>query len=72
MKRALSLLAAVGVLTATRPAPAVESRGDVETDHLDATDDGGPRAAGVFVHPFGMAMAGSAPRSTRRGVSTWS
>jgi hypothetical protein len=56
MRRALSLLAVVGVLTATRPAPAVESRGNVETDHLDATDDGGPRAAGVFVHPFVMAM----------------
>jgi hypothetical protein len=55
MKRALSLLAAVGVLTGARPALAVESRADVETDHLDATDDGGPRAAGVLVHPLGMA-----------------
>jgi hypothetical protein len=56
MKRALSLLAAAGVLTATRRAPAVESRADVETDHLDATDDGGPRAAGLLLHPLGMAI----------------
>ncbi len=33
-----------------REARAVETRADVETDHIDAADDGGPRSGGVFVH----------------------
>jgi hypothetical protein len=31
-------------------AGAVETRADVETDHVDAADDGGPRSGGVLVH----------------------
>jgi hypothetical protein len=56
MKRALSMTAAATVLAAALPARAVESRADVETDHLDAADDGGPRALGVLVHPLAIAI----------------
>jgi hypothetical protein len=55
MKRALSIAAAAGVLAAALPARAVETRADVETDHFDAADDGGPRALGVLVHPLAIA-----------------
>jgi hypothetical protein len=55
MKRALSMLAAAGLLVAAGPARAVEGRGDVETDRVDAADDGGPRAAGLLVHPLAIA-----------------
>jgi hypothetical protein len=55
MKRALSAVAVAGVLTAARLARAVEGPGDVETDHIDATDDGGPRTAGVLLHPLEIA-----------------
>jgi hypothetical protein len=37
-------------------AGAVETSADVETDHIDATDDGGPRTAGVLLHPFSMSF----------------
>lgn len=37
-------------------AGAVETSADVETDHIDAADDGGPRTAGVLLHPFSMAF----------------
>jgi hypothetical protein len=37
-------------------ARAVETRADVETDHLDAADDGGPRSAGVLVHSLPTAL----------------
>jgi hypothetical protein len=48
LARALVLLAGI-------PAPsarAAETRDDVETDHLDAADDGGPRTWGLAVRPF--------------------
>jgi len=32
--------------------PAAETRPDVETDHIDAADDGGPRGWGLAVRPF--------------------
>jgi hypothetical protein len=56
MKRALSLLASVAAVLVAPPVRAVESPADVETDHVDATDDGGPRAAGVLLHPVSIAM----------------
>jgi hypothetical protein len=37
-------------------ARAVETRADVETDHLDAADDGGPRSAGVLIHSLPTAL----------------
>jgi len=52
MKRALSGVVAAGVLAAARQAGAVEGPSDVETDHIDAADDGGPRAVGVLLHPL--------------------
>lgn len=55
MKRKLSVLALVGTLTMSQQSLAVESPGDVETDHIDATDDGGPRSVGLLLHPIGMA-----------------
>jgi hypothetical protein len=56
MKRALSLVTIAALLCAAPRARAVEGRGDVESDHVDATDDGGPRTAGILVDPFLMAM----------------
>jgi hypothetical protein len=55
MKRKLSTLALAGMLTASQRSPAVEGPGDVETDHIDAADDGGPRSVGLLLHPIGMA-----------------
>lgn len=55
MKSALTALGMVGMLTTAHSALAVESRKDVETDHVDAKDDGGPRSVGMLVHPLTMA-----------------
>lgn len=55
MKSALTALAMAGMLTTAQPAGAVESRTDVETDHIDAKDDGGPRSVGVLLHPATLA-----------------
>jgi hypothetical protein len=37
-----------------REAGAAETRADVETDHIDAADDGGPRSGGALVHSLPM------------------
>ena len=55
MRSALSVLAIAGVLTAAPRSRAVERPNDVETDHVDAADDGGPRSVGFLLHPIGMA-----------------
>jgi len=55
MKRALSVLAVSGVLTASPRCAAVESSNDVESDHIDAADDGGPRSVGLLLRPIAMA-----------------
>jgi hypothetical protein len=55
MKRVLAAVAFVGVLGPAPRAWAVEARTDVETDHIDAADDGGPRALGVLLHPLSIA-----------------
>jgi hypothetical protein len=47
-------LAAVIVLAS--PARAAESRADVETDHIDAVDQGGPRTLRLAVQPFSPAV----------------
>jgi hypothetical protein len=55
MKRATAALAVAGMLTSVQAARAVESAKDVETDHIDAADDGGPRSAGLLLRPIAMA-----------------
>jgi hypothetical protein len=55
MKRVLAGVALCGVLGPAPSAWAVEDRTDVESDHIDATDDGGPRAIGFLLHPLFMA-----------------
>jgi len=55
MRRALSVQAIAAVLTAAQTSRAVDSPDDVETDHIDAVDDGGPRSVGFLLHPILMA-----------------
>jgi hypothetical protein len=55
MRVAATLSAAAVALTTASRAVAVETRADIATDHLDAADDGGPRTAGVLVHPLSVA-----------------
>ena len=43
-------------LTAPPAAIAGESRGDKETDHIDAFDDGGPRTFGLLLNPAALAL----------------
>jgi len=60
--RSAAALAALALaLSASREVRAVETSADVETDHVDAADDGGPRSAGVLVSavPAGLGHAGS-------------
>jgi hypothetical protein len=61
MDRTRSLrVASAGLLVAAqsagtgRAARAVETAGDVETDHVDPADDGGPRAWGLVLRPLGV------------------
>ena len=56
MRTGTSLAAALALVAAAPRARAVETRADVETDHIDAADDGGPRAAGVLLRPYVMAL----------------
>jgi hypothetical protein len=53
---AASILAAATVLASARRAGAVETLSDVDTDHIDAADDGGPRQGGIFLRPYGVAL----------------
>jgi hypothetical protein len=55
MKRNLSVLALAGMLTVSQRSLAIEGPGDVESDHIDAADDGGPRSVGLLLHPIAMA-----------------
>lgn len=45
----------VFVLTAATSARAVETRADVETDHIDAAYESGPPSFGVLLHPLAVA-----------------
>jgi hypothetical protein len=56
MKIALTLFAAATLLAGTRDVRAAETRADVETDHIDAADDGGPRTVGVLVNPLAIGL----------------
>ena len=53
-------LAAAAVLAAAVAAPrqarAAETRHDLETDHIDAFDDGGPRSFGLLANPLALAV----------------
>jgi hypothetical protein len=51
---AASLLAIAAAFA--RPARAAETRYDVESDHLDAFDDGGPRTFGLLANPLALAV----------------
>jgi hypothetical protein len=44
------------VLLGDAPALAAEGRGDRETDHIDAFDDGGPRTFGLLLNPAVLAL----------------
>jgi hypothetical protein len=64
MKRALhtallgfaGLAGCTGVLLTGSPAIAAENRGDQETDHIDAFDDGGTRTFGLLLDPAALAL----------------
>jgi hypothetical protein len=55
IRNAASMLAAAAVIVGARRAGAVETPSDVETDHIDAADDGGPRTGAIFLRPWGIA-----------------
>jgi hypothetical protein len=57
VRLALAFFVTAAALAVPSRAVAVETEGDVETDHIDAADDGGPRSVGVLVHPLAMAAA---------------
>jgi hypothetical protein len=44
------------MLATAPPAAAAETSADVETDHIDALDDGGPRTAAIAVDPIPLAL----------------
>jgi hypothetical protein len=51
-----SLLPAIAALAWPATAHAAETRRDVETDHLDGFDDGGPRRFGLLANPLSIAL----------------
>ncbi len=55
MRISWSLAAAALALGHAPAATAAETRADVESDHVDAADDGGPRTAGVLVRASAIA-----------------
>lgn len=56
MKIGVSAMVAALVLAAAPGARAAEGRGDVQTDHIDAFDDGGPPSFGVLVNPLALVV----------------
>jgi hypothetical protein len=48
--------AVLAVSARPRSAHAAETRNDVESDHLDAFDDGGPRTFGLLANPLALAL----------------
>jgi hypothetical protein len=61
MKRFARAAAAAAAVASTAAAHGAESPADVETDHVDAVDEGGPRYARLAVQPLlpalGLALA---------------
>jgi hypothetical protein len=55
MKRVLWMVTVGALLGSAQRASAVERPGDVESDHIDATDDGGPRSAGFVLDAISIA-----------------
>jgi hypothetical protein len=53
---AVAVASAALLFTLSGRALAVETAADIETDHIDAGDDGGPRGAAVLVRPFVLAL----------------
>ncbi len=60
MKRASLGLLLLVVVGWSVPAAAAEGRGDRETDHIDAFDDGGPRSFGLLLNPLALALGTAA------------
>jgi hypothetical protein len=56
MKTRIALAAAAAMLAFMPRAVAAETPADVETDHIDAIDDGRPRSAAVVVDPIAMSL----------------
>ena len=52
----LALFLLLAGIACASPARAAETRHDVETDHLDAFDDGGPRSFGLLVNPLAAVL----------------
>ncbi len=52
----LRVLATAGLVALASPAAAGEPRADVETDHIDAFDDGGPRSFGLLANPLALTL----------------
>jgi len=50
------LIGLASTLGAASRAKAADARGDQETDHIDAFDDGGPRTLGLLVNPGALAL----------------
>jgi hypothetical protein len=50
------LLSGTVLAAVASPARAAETRHDVETDHLDAFDDGGPPSFGLLVNPLAAVL----------------
>jgi hypothetical protein len=53
---ALAAASTLASVAAAAPVAAAETGQDVETDHLDAFDDGGPRSFGLLVNPAALAL----------------
>jgi hypothetical protein len=51
-----SVASVAAMLAIAPPAAAAETSADVETDHIDALDDGGPRTAAIAVDPTALAL----------------
>ncbi len=59
MKSSVALVlaaAGLGITAFTRSLKALEAHSDIETDHLDASDDAGPRGVGALLDPLGVAF----------------
>ena len=56
MKPAVALFVAAASLGVSAPVLAVETRTDVQTDHVTAESDGNPHSLGVVVRPLAMAL----------------
>jgi hypothetical protein len=56
MRHVVALLGAGAIVTSAGPARAAESAADVETDHVDAVDPGGPRYVRLELQPFAPSL----------------